>query len=111
MNVLANIAIGIGAGYVAHHLEKPTHKVFGDEDIGKLAQYTEGTLLIIAMFSFFSRQIKPPEWKSGITYTELNAAWRKYWEESIIALILTAFSVGGGTVLGYMKDGYNHMRG
>jgi hypothetical protein len=110
MNVLANMSLGIVAGYAAHYLESPTHKVFGNEDIGKLAQYTEGTLLIIAVFSFFSKQIKPPEWKPGITYTELNAAWRKYWEDSIIALILTAFSVGGGTVLGYMKDGYNRMR-
>ena len=111
MNVLTNMAIGIGAGFAAHHLEKPTHKVFGAEDIGKLAQYTEGTLLLIAVFSFFSKQIKLPILNKDMTQYEIDALSNEYWQKIIIALILTAFSVGGGTVLGYMKDGYNRMVG
>jgi len=111
MNIFANMGLGIAAGYAAHQLEKPTFKVFGPQDVGKLAQYTEGTLLIIAVFAFFSKQIKPPVWRQGITYIELDNEWAEYWQKSIVALILTAFSVGGGTVLGYIWDGYQKMRG
>jgi hypothetical protein len=75
-------------GYYSHKIERPTREVFGDGDINRLASYTEGTLLLMVGFQIIRDNRRDP----------------------LIDWILSAFFVGGGTVLGYIEEQWRGKR-
>lgn len=86
--VLASTAICAVVGLAAHQTDRLLCHVFGDKDIGKLAHYAEGTVLLAGAFTLLNRQ----------HHHELTP------DKSLADFILAAVSVGLGTLIGYVID-------
>ena len=88
MNTLAMIGIGAATGVAAHQTDGMLCHVFGNQDIGKLSHYAEGTLLLAGAFTLLNRQ-----------HRHATTA-----DDNLADFSLGAVSVGLGTLAGYIID-------
>ena len=86
--VLASMAICAAVGLAAHQTDRLLCHVFGNQDIGKLSHYAEGTLLLAGAFTLLNRQ-----------HRHATTA-----DDNLADFSLGAVSVGLGTLIGYVID-------
>lgn len=80
--MIAKMLLVVILGWMGHKLERPTRTVFGDHDLNRLASYAEGTLLLLIGFLIVRDRSR----------------------DDFIDFILASFSVGAGTVAGYIEE-------
>lgn len=98
--IVVNILSGIIAGFAGHALlEKPTKEIFSrSRDVTTLAQYSEGGVLVIGHFTACQMMRQAEEKKRGLA--------GPCHVHAVADLMLSFLSIGLGTVLAYMIDGY-----
>ena len=105
MSILWRLLIGVGVGLAGHQSDKLLTQTFGNEQIGRLAHYSTGLLMVIGVYALLNaRHDHATVPLHAMTPIQFEVYLQRAQQESLADVVLAAVTTGLGVLGGYVID-------